>query len=95
MFLVIQEIIAHTKFIKSDNSVYKSSSLAVLATFTHFMMECNFLTTHKYGRTLLIGGYRYLTIRKGKNGKEFWRCSNCLCPTLAKTICNKPCLFIA
>ena len=54
MFLVIQEIIAHTKFIKSDNLVYKSSSLAVLALlFTQFMMEFNFLTTHKYGRTLL------------------------------------------
>ena len=44
MFLVIQEIIAHTKFIKSDNSVYKSSSLAVLALlFTQFMMELTFL----------------------------------------------------
>ena len=79
MFLVIQEIIAHTKFIKSDNSVYKISSLAVLALlFTQFMMECNFLITYKYGRTLLIRGYRYLTIRKekGKDGKEFWKCSN-------------------
>ena len=38
------------------------------------------LCYHSYGgKALLIGGYRYLAIRKEKDGKEFWRCFNQLC----------------
>ena len=36
-------------------------------------------TTHKGGKTLLIGRYKYFTIRKGKDSKEFWKCSDSLC----------------
>ena len=59
-----------------DSSVYKGSSLAILAMLTQFMMECNFFTTHKGGRDIDIGGYKYLTFREGKDGKEFGICSN-------------------
>ena len=53
--------------------------------FTQFMMEWNFFTTHK-DENIDIGGYRYLTIRKGKDGKEFWICSNQLCSAKTTTL---------
>ena len=45
------------------------------------------LCYHSYGgKALLIGGYRYLAIRKGKDGKEFWSCFNQLYTAKATTI---------
>ena len=48
-------------------------------------MECKFFATHKGGRDIDIGCNKYLTFRKGKDGKEFGICSNWLSPTKTTT----------
>ena len=47
-------------------------------------MDCEFIEMQKGGRALVAAGYRYLTIRKGNEGRTFWRC--CLRSCKAKHI---------
>ena len=53
-------------------------------------MEYEFVETQKGGRALLTKGYRYLRIRAGKEGNEFWRCSYRAC--LAEATTSDGCL---
>ena len=52
-------------------------------------MDCEFIETQKGGRALLSGGYRYLRIRKGNEGREFWRCCLRTCVAKATTVEDK------
>ena len=49
-------------------------------------MDCEFIETQKGGRALLSGGYRYLRIRRGNEGQEFWRCCLRTCAARATTV---------
>ena len=49
-------------------------------------MDCE---TPKGGRALLSGRYRYLRIRKGIEGREFWRCCLRTCVARATTVGNQ------
>ena len=66
MFLVIQETITQTKFIKSNSSAYKSGSLAVLAMLNQFIMKCNFLLHTKVEENFLLEDINILLLGREK-----------------------------
>ena len=60
--------------------------LQVCTSIMSITMDCEFVETQKGGRALITGGYRYLTIRKGNEGREFWRCCLRSCKAKATTL---------
>ena len=51
-------------------------------------MEAEYVETQKGGRALITSRFRYLSIRKGTEGREFWRCCLRSCKARVITLCK-------